>query len=189
MHPVEVLLTPLGWAFRNRHADEPASISNRPELASTTRIALTSASFGDGEVIPARHCGKFIGSDISPALGWSILPAGTKDLLLVMEDLNSPGTTPRIHTIAAFAPTTDGLPEGALTPDTPGIRFLPGRRGPGKYAGPRPLPGHGTHHYRFHLYALDEHVDLADVADIEHLPAALKGHVLASGTLTGTRTS
>jgi phosphatidylethanolamine-binding protein (PEBP) family uncharacterized protein len=189
MHPVEVLLTPLGWAFRNRQADESASISNRPELASTTRIALSSASFGDGEVIPARHCGTFIGDDISPALSWSAVPAGTTDLILVLEDLNSPGTTPRIHTIAAFAPATGGLAEGALTPGAPGIRFLPGRRGPGKYAGPRPLPGHGAHRYRFHLYALDGHVDLAAVHDIEHLPAALDGHVLASGTLTGTRTS
>lgn len=189
MHPVEVLLTPLGRAFRNRHADESASIFNKPELATTNRVTLTSPSFRDGEVIPARHCGKFIGDDISPALTWGPLPEGTKDLLLVMEDLNSPGTTPRIHTIAAFAPTTGGLPEGALTPDASGIRFLPGRRGPGKYAGPRPLPGHGTHHYRFHLYALDYHVDLAAAADIEHLPAALQGHILASGTLTGTRAS
>jgi phosphatidylethanolamine-binding protein (PEBP) family uncharacterized protein len=189
VHPVEVLLTPLGWAFRNRHADESTSISNHPGLASTTRITLSSASFGDGEVIPAKHCGKFIGDDISPALGWGALPAETRDLILVIEDLNSPGTVPRIHTIAAFAPTTDGLAEGALTPDAPGIRFLPGRRGPGKYAGPRPLPGHGTHHYRFHLYALDDHVDLSTVPGIEHLPAVVEGHVLASGTLSGIRTS
>ncbi len=189
LHPVEVLLTPLGRAFRNRHADSTASIANAPELMTENRIALSSPSFDEGEVIPAKHCGRFIGDDISPALSWSTLPDGTSDLVLVIEDLDSPGATPRIHTIAAFAPMGGGLPEGALTPDAAGIRFLPARRGPGTYAGPRPLPGHGTHHYRFHLYALDSRVDVAEVADAERLPAALGGHVLASGSLTGTRTS
>ena len=189
MHPVEVLLVPLGRAFRNRHADETASLANAPELATTNRITLTSPSFRDGDVIPAKHCGRFIGDDISPALTWGDLPPGTTDLLLVIEDLNSPGTTPRIHTIAAFAPTGHPLPEGALTADAPGIRFLPGRRGPGRYAGPRPLPGHGTHHYRFHLYALDHRVDFTGITDAAQVPSAVAGHVLASGTLTGTRTS
>ncbi|GAB3912952.1 phosphatidylethanolamine-binding protein [Microlunatus endophyticus] len=189
MHPVEVLLTPLGRAFRNRHADEASSIANAPELVTPNRIELTSPSFGDGQTIPAKHCGRFIGQDVSPAFTCGPLPEGTLDLVLVMEDLNSPGSRPRIHTVAAFAPDGGGLAEGALSEDGPGIRFLPGRRGPGHYAGPRPLPGHGPHHYRFHLYALDRPVDLTQVADAEQLPAALAGHVLASGMLTGTRTS
>lgn len=189
MHPLEVLLTPLGKGFRNRRADETASISHAPAFATGNHFILSSPNFHDGGEIPAKHCGWLIGDNISPALTWSALPAGTVDLLLMMEDLDSPGTTPRIHTIAALPPTEGGLPEGALTAETPGIRFVAGRRGPGKYAGPRPLPGHGPHHYRFHLYALDDRIDLAAVADIEQLPAAVQGHVLASGALTGTRTS
>lgn len=189
MHPVEVLLTPLGWAFRAKHADAAASIAARPELATPNRLALSSPSFADGAEIPARHCGVFIGADVSPALTWGALPAGTRELLLVLENLNSPGVMPRIHTIAALPPDSGGLAEGALTPGAPGIRFLPGRRGPGKYAGPRPLPGHGTHRYRFHLYALDEPAELAAAGDAAQLPAALDGHVLAAGTLTGTRKS
>ncbi|GAA2365880.1 YbhB/YbcL family Raf kinase inhibitor-like protein [Dactylosporangium salmoneum] len=189
MHPVEVLLLPLGWALRGRRPDEAASIANAPELATGNRIALTSPSFRDGQVIPAKHCGLFIGEETSPALAWDALPAGTTDMLFVLEDLDNPGAVPGIHTIAAFAPAEGGLPEGALTPDNPGIRFLPNRRGQARYLGPRPLPGHGAHRYRFHVYALDTGIDLAKVAGIEHLPAALAGHVLASGTLTGTRTS
>jgi Raf kinase inhibitor-like YbhB/YbcL family protein len=189
MHPVEVLLLPVGWALRNRHPDEAASIASAPELATENRIALTSPSFRDGEVIPAKFCGQFIGDEISPALRWDALPAGTKDLVFVLEDLDNPGAVPGIHTIAAFAPAEDGLPEGALTTDDPAIRFLPNHRGRAKYLGPRPLPGHGAHRYRFHLYALDTGVDFSKVADVGHLPSALAGHVLASGTLTGTRTS
>lgn len=189
MHPVEVLLTPLGKAFRNRHADEKARISRAAALQTANRISLSSPGFGDGAQIPARHCGWLIGDNISPALSRGALPAGTAGLLLVMEDLNGPGAAPRIHAIAAFPPAAGGLADGALAPDAPGVRFLSGRRGPGRYAGPRPLPGHGPHHYRFHLYALDQRIDLAAVAGPEQLPAAAGGHVLASGTLTGTRTA
>lgn len=189
MHPVEILLLPLGWALRGRRGDEAASIANAPELASQNRMELTSPSFSDGQVIPARHCGQFIGEELSPALTWTALPAGTKDLLLVFEDLDVPTKTPGIHTIAAFAPTDAGVPEGALTPKDPSIRFLPNRRGQAKYVGPRPLPGHGAHRYRFHLYALDTIVDLASVTNTDQLRSAVKGHVLASGTVTGTRKS
>jgi hypothetical protein len=189
MHPVEALLLPVGWALRNRRPDEAASIANAPELGCENRIALTSPSFGDGQVIPAKHCGPLIGDQISPALAWGALPAGTTSLVLVLEDLDNPAAVPGIHTIAAFAATGDGLPEGALTPGNPGMQFLPNRRGQARYVGPRPVPGHGAHRYRFHLYALDTDVDFTKVGDAKHLPSALAGHVLASGTLTGTRTS
>ncbi|MER7279242.1 YbhB/YbcL family Raf kinase inhibitor-like protein [Dactylosporangium sp. NPDC000244] len=188
MHPVEVLLLPLGRALRNRRPDEARSIANAPELATGHRIALTSPSFRDGETIPAKHCGPFIGPDISPALAWDALPAGTAELLLVFEDLDTPTAAPGIHTVAAFAPAGDGLAEGALTPDSPAVRFLR-HLGRAKYVGPRPLPGHGPHRYRFHLYALDTGIDLTKVAGVKQLPQAVAGHVLASGTLMGTRTS
>jgi phosphatidylethanolamine-binding protein (PEBP) family uncharacterized protein len=187
MHPVEVLLVPVGRLLRNRRPDEAASIANAPGLATEHRITLTSPSFGDGEVIPAQHCGMFIGGEISPALAWDELPTGTAQVVLVIEDLDTPTAAPAIHTIAVFAPTRGGLAEGALTTDDPAIRFLATRLGRARYFGPRPLPGHGPHRYRFHLYAIDD-VDLTDVTDAGHLPPALDGHVLASGTLTGTRT-
>jgi Raf kinase inhibitor-like YbhB/YbcL family protein len=188
MHPVEAVLVPLGWALRNRRPDEAASIAASPQLASGNRIALSSPSFGDGQVIPAKHCGVFIGEEVSPALDWSALPDGTQDLVLVIEDLDVPGAVPGIHTIAAFAPT-ERLPEGALTPADSHIRFIPNRRRQARYVGPRPLPGHGPHRYRFHLYALDTTVDFTTISEPAQLPGALDGHVLASGTLTGTRTT
>ena len=77
----------------------------------------------------------------------------------------------------------------ALTPDAPGFRFLPRGGKPGGYAGPRPLPGHGVHHYRFHVYALDQQLDPVGITEAAHLPAAVAGHVLASGMLTGTRSA
>ncbi|WP_417563999.1 YbhB/YbcL family Raf kinase inhibitor-like protein [Microbacterium sp.] len=189
MHPAEALLTPLGVLFRGRHADETLSISHRPELAASGRIAVTSPRFADGQEIPAVHCGRFIGDDLSPALAWGALPPATTDLLLVMEDLDSPGRTPRLHAVAAFAPVPPVLDDGDLNSGSSRARFLQGRRGPLAYAGPRPLPGHGPHHYRFHLYALDRHVEIDGLADVEQLTAHVDGHVLAAGVLTGTRES
>jgi Raf kinase inhibitor-like YbhB/YbcL family protein len=189
MHPVEVLLLPVGWALRSRRPDEALSLARAPELQTGNRVALTSPSFAEGEVIPARHCGPFIGADISPALAWGPLPPETKSLVLLFEDIDNPAPVPGLHTIAAFAPAEGGLPEGALAPGRPGVQFLRTPRGRARYAGRRPVPGHGPHRYRFHLYALDTDLDLATVGDAARLPAALAGHVLASGTLTGIRTS
>lgn len=189
MHPVEALLTPLGRMFRNRHADETRSISHAPQLATQNHLVVTSPSFADGQEIPAKFCGRFIGENVSPAITWGELPVGTAELVLVMEDLDSPGTSPRLHAVAAFAPRNGGLPEGGLAAGTSGVSFLPGTSGPLTYAGPRPLPGHGPHHYRIHLYALDAAVDLAGLTGIEQLLAAASGHVLASGILTGIRES
>jgi hypothetical protein len=109
------------------------------------------------------------------------------NLVFVLEDVDSPGSVPGIHTVAAFAPNDVGLPEGALSPDNPDIQFLPRPQRPGPLCGPQTAPRPRHPHYRFHLYALDTIVDLATVADVDRLPAALEGHVLASGTLTGTR--
>lgn len=189
MHPVEALLTPLGKLFRNRHADESLSFSHRPELASETRIDFTSPHFEDGQEIPAVHCGRFIGGNISPALAWGNLPSAAEDMLLVMEDLDSPGTTPRLHAVAAFGPQPGTLDDGDLNTGTTRARFLPGRNRPFSYSGPRPLPGHGPHHYRLHLYALDQQIGIEHLNSLQELATAIDGHVLASATLSGTRTS
>jgi phosphatidylethanolamine-binding protein (PEBP) family uncharacterized protein len=52
-------------------------------------------------------------------------------------------------------------------------------------AGPRPIPGHGPHHYRFHVFALDRAIP-DGVTTAKALLAGMAGHVLARGALTGT---
>jgi phosphatidylethanolamine-binding protein (PEBP) family uncharacterized protein len=66
-----------------------------------------------------------------------------------------------------------------------GIRFLKASLGNYGYAGPRPIPGHGPHHYRFHLLAIDKPVSDA-VATSKALLAETAGHLLGRGVLTGT---
>ena len=82
-------------------------------------------------------------------------------------------------------PTLDRVAAGSLQPGTPGIRFVRADLGHRGYAGPRPIPGHGPHHYRFHVFAIDQPIT-DGVSTAKALLAAMVGHVLARGTLTGT---
>lgn len=189
MHPVEALLRPVGRMLRSKHADESAGLAAGLEPANAPRIALTSPAFAEGDEIPARYCGKFIGENISPALTWGELPAGTTDLLIVIEDLDVPTTVPGLHLIAEIPARGGGVSDGALNLGAGDVEFLPNHRGVSGYTGPRPVPGHGPHHYVVHVFALDTHLDLASVAERGKLRAVAEGHVLASGRLTGTRTS
>lgn len=47
------------------------------------------------------------------------------------------------------------------------------------------IPGHGPHHYRFHVFAVAETIP-DRVSTAKALLARMSGHVLAHGVLTGT---
>jgi Raf kinase inhibitor-like YbhB/YbcL family protein len=74
--------------------------------------------------------------------------------------------------IAAQEQLPDGSRQGLNGYDKPG------------YVGPCP-PGHSPHHYVFTLFALDTKLNLGAGASKNQVMKALKGHVLASGELTG----
>jgi phosphatidylethanolamine-binding protein (PEBP) family uncharacterized protein len=148
---------------------------------------VTSPAFADGGTIPDRHSSAGRGDNISPALRWSAPPHGTRQLLLVIEDVDTPSRRPGVHTIALLAPGTEGLEEGALTASDHCFGYVPNHRGRTGYVGPRPLPGHGTHRYRFHLYALASEVRPGDVNSLDDLLPRVAGHALAAGMLEGTQ--
>jgi Raf kinase inhibitor-like YbhB/YbcL family protein len=54
-----------------------------------------------------------------------------------------------------------------------------------EYGGPCPPQGHGPHHYRFTLYALDIHVIRVRGERRADFEEGLSSHILASATLTG----
>ena len=82
-------------------------------------------------------------------------------------------------------PGVQEVDAGALQPGTTGIRFIPGDLRHRGYAGPRPIPGHGPHRYRFQVFALDEPIP-DHVTTAKALLKQMAGHVLARGVLTGT---
>jgi len=186
MNPLMHLITPLGWMLRNKRPDPALSVRNNPTLSAPRTIELTSPAFPDGGTIPDRNCSMDLGPNLCPALAWTGVPDGTRRLLFVLEDIDVPMSRPVLHTIALIDPAVSALAEGEMKPGHPSIRFIPAQRGNQRYFGPRPLPGHGVHHYGFHLYALDRALPdpLTGMADV--LTAAA-GHVLADGFLEGVK--
>lgn len=200
----EAVARTVGRALRRRRAGEDASCARAPQLAAPATIRLSSPHFADGGPIPLRHSGAGRGDDVSPALEWSGLPEGTAQLLLVMEDCDVPLPRPVLHLVALLEPGTGGpgeatdrssggtggVPDGALAAaaGAPGVRPIPGSGGRVGYHGPRPMAGHGVHHYGFHLYALDARVpDEPARPRLRALLPVVAGHVLAAGHLVGTQ--
>lgn len=154
-------------------------------------ISLTSAAFGDSQPIPKKYTGD--GEDVSPAIAWGELPAGTRELALVCDDPDAPTAQPWVHWVIYKIPAdAKGLPENvpaeskvaALKGALQGLNSWPSGQRIG-YRGPAPPPGK-THHYHFHLYALDAPLDVKPNLDKGALLQAMQGRVIGEGLLTGT---
>jgi Raf kinase inhibitor-like YbhB/YbcL family protein len=162
-----------------------------PEGSAMTTMTITieSPAFADGGPIPVEHTDD--GEDISPALSWSGLPDGTRQVALICDDPDAPTDTPWVHwVIYGIPPGAGGLPEAVptterLAPPLNAVQGVNSWNATG-YRGPAPPRGHGTHHYHFKLYALDTALDLAPDLDKEILLRSIEGHVLAEGELVGT---
>jgi Raf kinase inhibitor-like YbhB/YbcL family protein len=150
-------------------------------------LRLTSRSFAHEAAIPAKHTCE--GADLSPALAWSGVPAGTRSLALIVDDPDAPDPrAPRmtwVHWVLYDIPASvASLPEGVDAGAIGAREGLNDWRAVG-YRGP--CPPVGRHRYFFRLHALDVSPlpDLAR-ADRATLERAMHGHVLAQATLIGT---
>jgi Raf kinase inhibitor-like YbhB/YbcL family protein len=175
----------LGKLFRRVRAGEHRGPLAGSAFAAPATITVTSAAFADGAAMPQSSAGKGVGADTSPALRWTGVPPETRQLVLIMDDVDVPLPRPLYHAIAVIEPTVDGVAAGLLQPGTEGFRFIRADLGNRGYAGPRPIPGHGPHRYRFHVFAIDQPVP-ENLTKAKALLATMAGHVLARGKLTGT---
>ena len=154
----------------------------------TMTLSLTSPDFANMGPIPARYTCE--GENISPPLIWSHLPAGTRSLVLIVDDPDAPDpAAPKITwvhwLVYNIPPDTTGLEASAGNHPLPrGVLEGIGNSKHKGYSGP--CPPIGTHRYFHKLYALD--VLLPDLAspDKAKLEAAMKGHVLGEAVLIGT---
>ena len=146
-------------------------------------IRVESPAFSEGGTIPRPHTCD--GKDLSPPLSWSGVPQEAKSLALICDDPDAPGKA-WVHWVVFDLPASlTGLPQGVPAQKTVpggGLQGVNDFRKIG-YGGPCP-PG-GTHSYAFKVYALDTEVALAAGATKADLERAMKGHVLAEGSLTG----
>ena len=125
--------------------------------------------------MPTTSAGKGVGDNTSPQLSWSGIPPHTRQVVLIIDDVDVPLPRPLLHTVAVIEPSVRNVEAGELVPGTTGLRFVPGSLGHRGYAGPRPIPGHGPHRYRFLVFALDE--PIADsVTKVKVLLQQMAGH-------------
>lgn len=156
-------------------------------------IIVESQAFKAGEPLPKDYA--LEGRNLSPPLTWRNLPAGTKQLAVLVEDPGGANPTPNVLWVLYKIPaTTTGLPEHVppgATLSTPaelagamqGVADY-GSVEPG-YRGPSPPRG-AAHHYRFIVFALDAALDLKPNLDRMGLLRAMQGHVIGEGEIVAT---
>lgn len=180
---------PLGRALRNRRAGQDTLVWARPDLQVPETFTLTSPAFDHGAPIPERYRGRLFTANISPALAWTTPPAGTAELVLVVQDPDVPLGKPATHALTVgMEPSLGGLPESALTHPSPvpGLRHGKGPLGRRGWAGPMPVRSHGPHSYVFQLFALDRRLDLPEKFTLADALRAMTGHVIGRARLDGT---
>jgi Raf kinase inhibitor-like YbhB/YbcL family protein len=184
-----VLLTPFDCArsssFSQLTAPIPmASVYNELQGGRAMSFALKSTAFANGGEIPRRYTCD--GADLSPALSWVGVPAGTQSLALIADDPDAPVGTWTHWILWNVSAKATVLPEGVPQIETLDNGARQGRNDFKRigYGGPCPPPGK-THRYFFKLYALDTRLDLKAGASKNELEFAMKGHVLSQTELVG----
>ncbi len=148
-------------------------------------FALNSTAFANGGSIPKRYTCD--GADVSPALSWNDIPAGTHSLALIAEDPDAPGGTWTHWVIWNIPAHAASVPEGVPATETLDNGARQGRNSFRRigYGGPCPPPGK-PHRYFFKLYALDATLRLKPGAGRNELERAMKGHILSTAEWMGT---
>jgi Raf kinase inhibitor-like YbhB/YbcL family protein len=120
-----------------------------------------------------------------PPIVWGALPAGTEELLLIVQDTDAPSFEPLIHLILAGIPArlNDLSNEDIIGARQDKNDMVLGRNSVGKidYMPPAPPKKHGMHRYYFQLFALDKPLGLRKGAMMFEAIAAMSGHVLGKG--------
>jgi Raf kinase inhibitor-like YbhB/YbcL family protein len=146
---------------------------------------LASPDFADGATLDSSHaasaqtCG---GKNVSPALQWRNVPAGTKSFAVTIFDPDGAKGLGVVHWVLYGIPAaTTSLGAGGQPAGSVGGTNRTGKSG---YYGPCPPVGEIPHHYVAQVYALDLAPD-ALRADLtrDALLAAMKDHVLAATSI------
>lgn len=144
-------------------------------------LELTSPAFEHGGRIPDAHTTN--GQDVSPELSWTGAPPETRQFALICHDPDAPLTDGFTHWVLYGIPgDVTSIPEGGGSDYRQGTTDF----GAQQFNGPAPPPGHGTHHYFFHLYALSGEVDAPAGITRAELLEKIDPLILVQARLVGT---
>jgi Raf kinase inhibitor-like YbhB/YbcL family protein len=158
-------------------------VSEEVRMAEGT-LDVKSSLFADGQTIPLSAAHSMVGGqNVSPDLSWSEGPAGTRSYAVTCYDPDAPTTVGFTHWVAFDIPTSvRSLGAGETPPGVTGFSDW----GESAYGGMAPPPGDSPHRYQFSVYALDvESLGADATTTYAKFRFLIRGHVLASGTLTG----
>ena len=118
------------------------------------------------------------------------MPAGAAEVVVLIEDADSPTPAPLVHTILLGLPGRDGaIAEGEMK--SPGGEGRPHRLGQNsflkaEYLPPDPPTGHGPHRYAVQVFALDAPLALGRRAGPRRRRRGHDGPCRRQGLLIGT---
>lgn len=189
MTPLDDIDAPRVRTLRPFIASALIALSMTSGVASATSpdaFELSSPGLADNATLDSSHaasandCG---GGNISPALQWRHVPAGTKSYAITIFDPDGAKGLGIVHWVMyGIAPTTTALDAGAQPPA--GSIAGTNRTGATGYYGPCPPIGEIPHHYVVQAYALDLAPDaLPPALTRDALLSAMKSHVLAATSI------
>lgn len=139
-------------------------------------MKVTSPSFKNNDKMPVKFT--YDGEDINPELDIENLPAGTKSLVLIVDDPDAPMKT-WVHWVVYDILPVTRIAENSI-PGKQGINDSGGKN----YHGP--CPPSGIHRYYFKVYALDKILGMDEGVSKKELEKAMQPHILGKAELMST---
>ena len=143
-------------------------------------LRLTSSDFDHSGDLPKYSSAD--GDGVSPPLSWTSVLGSCRSFALVANDPDAPLTHGFDHWVIYNLPATVSALPRAVT----GVGSVgPNGLGTNEFYPASPPPGHGVHHYYFHLFALDLAPGLPEGLGRLALLEAIDDHILEQARLVG----
>src|ERR1700744_243306 len=138
-------------------------------------LVVSSPEFIQGGLIPQKFT--CWGEGFNPTLVIDGVPDGTRSMVLIMEDPDTAKGT-FTHWVVFDIQPANSISEKS----SQGVSGVNGR---GEMGYTAPCPPSGIRRYFFHVYALDDGLDLRPGSDRAAVEAGMESHVMAKGSLMG----
>lgn len=138
----------------------------------------TSPDFVENGQIPVKFTCD--GEGISPALVISEVPPQTASLALILDDPDAPSNNFTHWIVWNIPPDTSEIQSAKIPSGS-----IEGVNGSGKNGYLGPCPPSGTHRYIFHLFALNQMLNLEQKSSRDDLEAEMEGKIMEEAELIG----